>query len=64
MASPLTRHQLLDGRIDLDDPDDYESAYLASERFHGTMMASLICHGDLAERAVVQQDDVSTLDPS
>ena len=47
---PLTRHQLLDGRIDLDDPDDYESAYLASERFHGTMMASLICHGDLAER--------------
>ena len=46
---PLTRHQLLDDRVDLDDPDDYESAYQASERFHGTMMASLICHGDLDE---------------
>ena len=47
---PLTRHQLLDDRVDLDDPDDYESAYQANERFHGTMMASLICHGDLDER--------------
>ena len=47
---PLARHQLLDERVDLDDPDDYESAYQARERFHGTMMASLICHGDLGER--------------
>ena len=46
---PMTGHQLLAGRIDVDDPDDYESAYLAQERFHGTSMASLICHGDLAE---------------
>ena len=47
---PLTRHQLLDDRVDIDDPDDYESAYQAHERFHGTMMASLISHGDLDER--------------
>ena len=44
---PLTGHQLLDGRIVVDDPDGYESAYQARERFHGTTMASLICHGDL-----------------
>ncbi len=47
---PLTRHQLLDGRIIVDDPDSYESAYQAHERVHGTAMASLICHGDLDER--------------
>ena len=47
---PLTGHQKLDGRIFVDDPDGYESEYLARERFHGTTMASLICHGDLNER--------------
>jgi len=46
---PLTGHQLLDGRLLVDDPDDYESAYQANERLHGTTMASLICHGDLEE---------------
>ena len=45
---PLTGHQLLDDRIIIDDPDDYQSAYLARERFHGTAMSSLICHGDLS----------------
>ena len=44
---PLTGHQLLQQRIVVDDPDNYESAYQASERKHGTAMASLICHGDL-----------------
>ena len=46
---PLTGHQKLDGRIFVDDPDGYEDAYQARERFHGTTMASLICHGDLNE---------------
>ena len=46
---PLIGHDLLDGRIDVDDPDDYENAYQADERLHGTHMASLICHGDLSE---------------
>jgi len=46
---PLTRHRLLDGRLMIDDPDGYESAYQARERVHGTAMASLICHGDLGE---------------
>lgn len=44
---PLTGHKLLDGRLIVDDPDGYESAYQARERVHGTAMASLICHGDL-----------------
>jgi len=48
---PLTRHRLLDGRLMIDDPDGYESAYQAKERVHGTAMASLICHGDLRESA-------------
>jgi hypothetical protein len=46
---PLTRHSLLDGRLEIDDPDDYQSAYQAQERRHGTAMASLICHGDLSD---------------
>jgi hypothetical protein len=44
---PLTKHRLLDGRLIVDDPDGFESAYQARERVHGTAMASLICHGDL-----------------
>ena len=44
---PLTGHELIDGRIVVDDPDDYESAYLAGERVHGTTMGSLICRGDI-----------------
>lgn len=46
---PLTGHKLLDGRLIVDDPDGYVSAYQARERLHGTEMASLICHGDLDE---------------
>ena len=48
---PLTGHRLLDDRLTVDDPDDYESAYQARERAHGTAMASLICHGDLNQRS-------------
>ena len=46
---PLTGHQLLNAWLSVDDPDGYESAYQAYERFHGTTMGSLICHGDLGE---------------
>lgn len=47
---PLTGHRMLDNRLIVDDPDGYESGYQANERNHGTAMASLICHGDLAQR--------------
>lgn len=45
---PLARHGLLAGRLEIDDPDDFDSRYgRASEQRHGTAMASLILHGDL-----------------
>ena len=44
---PLPNHQLLSDRIILDDPDGWNSDYPVSERTHGTMMASLVIHGDL-----------------
>ena len=47
---PLTGHSLLKGRVLVDDPDDFESAYQARERCHGTAMASLICHDDLQKK--------------
>ena len=44
---PLAGHQRLGGRLIVDDPDNFENAYQASERVHGTAMSSLICLGDL-----------------
>lgn len=44
---PLANHRLLSGRLVVDDPDSWEADYAASERVHGTSMASLIVHGDL-----------------
>jgi len=46
-GAPLLSHQLLDDRTVFDDPDDYEAEYEASERNHGTAMASLVLHGEL-----------------
>ncbi len=45
---PLTNHRLLAGRLIVDDPDNWEADYVASERVHGSSMASLIVHGDLS----------------
>ncbi len=47
---PLANHRLLAGRVEVDDPDNWETDYAASERVHGTSMASLIVRGDLNER--------------
>ncbi|PAD30563.1 S8 family peptidase [Paenibacillus sp. 7523-1] len=44
---PLQNHDLLKDRIIIDDPDEFETNYEASKRFHGTTMASLIIHGEL-----------------
>ena len=43
---PVQNHQLLDGRLDVDDPDNFEAMSVLSGREHGTAMASLILHGD------------------
>ena len=43
---PVQNHQLLSGRIDIDDADNLEPMSVLTERYHGTAMASLILHGD------------------
>lgn len=43
---PVLAHQLLDNRIEFDDPDDLADQSEVSERLHGTEMASLVIHGD------------------
>ena len=45
---PLQAHRRLRGRLIVDDPDDFEGDSQAVDRRHGTAMASLILHGDLA----------------
>jgi hypothetical protein len=45
---PLANHELLSGRLLLDDPLEWEKDYQAGERCHGTAMASLIVRGDLS----------------
>lgn len=45
---PAVNHVLLADRVRLDDPDNWSADYQASERIHGTMMASIIAHGDLS----------------
>lgn len=44
---PLGNHTLLAGRLEIDDPDGWETDYEAKDRVHGTAMASLILHGEL-----------------
>ncbi len=45
---PLANHELLAGRLIVDDPQGWEQDYQAGERVHGTAMASLIVRGDLS----------------
>ncbi len=44
---PLANHPRLQGRLIIDDPDQWADAYPAAERVHGTAMASLIAWGEL-----------------
>lgn len=45
---PLQAHRRLQGRLIVDDPDDFAEDYPAKKRRHGTAMASMILHGDMA----------------
>lgn len=47
---PIENHQLLKGRIDVVEVDVLAADAPVSSRFHGTAMASLILHGDLAHK--------------
>lgn len=44
---PLENHAALAGRLQVYDPDDFAATHEASDRIHGTAMASLIIHGEL-----------------
>jgi hypothetical protein len=44
---PVQNHNLLQGRLIIDDPDNFAESYPAQFRKHGTGMASLIINGDL-----------------
>ncbi|WP_030518584.1 S8 family peptidase [Nocardia sp. NRRL WC-3656] len=45
---PFVNHDVLAGRLGVDDPDNLASGYGVMSRRHGTHMASLIIHGDLS----------------
>ena len=45
---PFVNHDVLAGRITVDDPDGLGQDYPVSARHHGSAMASLIIHGDLS----------------
>lgn len=44
---PMANHPRLQGRLIIDDPDQWASDYPAAERVHGTAIASLIAWGEL-----------------
>ncbi|MGV0005762.1 MAG: hypothetical protein ACNYPG_03940 [Candidatus Porifericomitaceae bacterium WSBS_2022_MAG_OTU9] len=44
----MENHKLLEGRIVVDDPDNYAAQYTSvKDRQHGTAMLVLVVHGDL-----------------
>ncbi|WNQ11468.1 S8 family peptidase [Paenibacillus aurantius] len=44
---PMQNHSLLNGRLVVDDPNDWARLYVVKNRVHGTAMSSLILHNDL-----------------
>ncbi len=44
---PLSNHSRLQGRVVIDDPDQWTGVYRATDRVHGTAIASLIAWGEL-----------------
>jgi hypothetical protein len=44
---PLENHELLRGKVVIDDPDGYSSKYIAGSRIHGTAVVSTVCYSDL-----------------
>lgn len=53
---PLENHELLSGRLIVDDPDQWSGRCQSQDRNHGTAMASLLCHGELDK----QEEPLST----
>lgn len=70
---PVARHEALDGRLRIDDPEDWVSTIRVGDRQHGTLMASLVIHGDLGKggdalaepiyvRSILRPDPAAWLD--
>lgn len=70
---PVARHEALDGRLLIDDPEDWVSTIRVGDRQHGTLMASLVIHGDLGKgddalaepvyvRSILRPDPAAWLD--
>ncbi len=49
---PLSNHDVLAGRLSIDDPSGRSALYSPQQCGHGTSMASLIIHGDLSNPGV------------
>jgi hypothetical protein len=49
---PLANHDALVGRLVVDDPNNVAARYTSDRQYHGTAMASLLCHGDLTKPGV------------
>lgn len=48
----MINHDLLQGRLEVEDPDAWGATYEVKDRTHGTAMASLILHGELLDHPV------------
>lgn len=55
---PVAGHRLLDNRILLDDPEGWEESTEVRHRQHGTQMASVVVHGDLALAGAPLRDPI------
>jgi hypothetical protein len=55
---PLARHELLDNRVIIDDPDDWAADIAPSDLQHGTAVASLILHGDSANDGMTSKRQI------
>ena len=61
---PVQNHQLLEGRLDIDDADNLDPMSVVDERYHGTAIASLILHGDRnRHEPSIQTQDSHTAGP-
>ncbi len=49
---PVEGHELLAGRVLIDDPDSWSATTPVRTRIHGSAMASLVIHGDLSHSQV------------
>ncbi len=53
---PLAHHRLLNDKMIIDDPDDFNSKYNNPKEYqHGTAIASLVLHGDLNDSTPLQR---------